>query len=97
MENNRTGDIRETESTSSFINDGDEESQASESLKDFFLSKGLKVVDKREKGGCLWVIGNKDEIDQYIREACNKFHIGGTYGSGRATGYKPGWFTKSQK
>ena len=67
------------------------------SLLEFFRNKGLKVVDKRDKGGCLWVIGSENEIGDYIKEACKLFRISGNYGSGRATGYMPGWFTKSQK
>lgn len=66
-------------------------------LIDFFKSKGLKVIDKRPNGGCLWVIGSESEIGSIVREACRKFHVGGNYGSGRATGQKSGWFTRAQK
>ena len=69
----------------------------STTLIEFFLSKGLKVVDKRPNGGCLWVIGSENEIGSIVREACKKFHVGGNYGSGRATGQKQGWFTRAQK
>lgn len=66
-------------------------------LVSFFKSKGLNVVDKRPKGGCLWVIGSEAEIGAIIQEACKRYHIGGHYGSGRAIGYKNGWFTKASK
>ena len=72
-------------------------SSNAKTLIDFFKSKGLKVIDKRPNGGCLWVIGSESEIGSIVREACREFHVGGNYGSGRATGQKQGWFTRTQK
>lgn len=66
-------------------------------VKTFFESKGLKVVDMRDKGGALWVLGSKGTIDNYVQEACDKFKISGGYSFGLATGFKPGWYTKNKK
>lgn len=68
-----------------------------ETAKDYFLSKGCKIVDKRPSGGCLWVIGKESEIKKYVEEAKRLFKLSGDYcGGGRATSYKPGWFTKDE-
>ena len=32
-----------------------------------------------------------------INEAVEKYGVTGSYGSGKASGYKAGWFTKSKK
>ena len=65
-------------------------------LKDFFLEKGCTVIDKRGSGGCLWVIGDKSEIDNIIMEATKIYHISGFYSAGKATQYRAGWYTKSK-
>ena len=67
-------------------------------LSDFFRQRGMKVIDKRPSGGCLWVVGTEKEIGTIIKEAEQNFSIKGTFcGGGRATGYNPGWFTKADK
>lgn len=67
-------------------------------LKEFFEAKGLEVIDKRPMGGCLWVIGEKGEIDSTIREVGKIFGAYGNYSAGgRATKQRPGWFTKCKK
>jgi hypothetical protein len=98
-EGNRNDVIKKTlNNIENTLNDNiNKETQESESLKDFFVSKGLNVVDNRDKGGCLWVIGDYDDIVQYIREACIKYSISGSYGVGKETGYLNGWYTKTQK
>ena len=68
-------------------------------LKDFFKDKGLEVIDKRPAGGSLWIVGDKDKLTPHIKEA------GGIYGAygkfapngGRATNYRPSWFTMCKK
>ena len=67
------------------------------SLKSYFQNKGFKVVDCRTSGGCLWVIGEKKELEPYVLEAARLFRANGAYGSGKATSYKSGWWTKSDK
>lgn len=67
------------------------------SLKSYFQNKGFKVVDCRTSGGCLWVIGEKKELEPYVLEVARLFRANGAYGSGKATSYKSGWWTKSDK
>lgn len=67
------------------------------SLKSYFQDKGFKVVDCRTSGGCLWVIGEKKQLEPYVLEAARLFRANGAYGSGKATSYKSGWWTKSEK
>jgi len=66
-------------------------------LKSFFEESGLSIIDKRSKGGALWVVGNQAEIGNIIDKAVEKYGISGAYGSGKATNYKPGWYTKANK
>lgn len=66
-------------------------------LKEFFEKKGLKVIDNRKKSGHLWVIGSKNEIDSIVNEAMEIYSATGNYGSGKVSGFKEGWFTKSKK
>lgn len=64
-------------------------------LIDYFKAKGLKIIDLRDKGGCLWILGDKSKIGHFVDEAMRTYHITGGYSSGRATGNKPAWWTKS--
>lgn len=65
------------------------------SLVEFFQSKGLEVIDKRPMGGCLWIVGTQQKIGVTIKEACREYEITGAFcGGGRATGYRPAWYTK---
>ena len=64
-------------------------------LKDFFAMRGLQTVDFRYNNGCLWILGSKNEIDNVIEEAKRVYGIEGGYASGKATNYKPAWWTKS--
>lgn len=66
-------------------------------VKEFFEKNGLEVVDNRNKSGHLWVIGSKNEIDSIVNEAMEIFGATGSYGSGKVSGFKEGWFTKSKK
>lgn len=67
------------------------------SLKAFLEENGLKTVDLREKNGCLWVLGSQKDIGHIVSEAIEKYGVSGGFSSGRATGYKPAWWTKSKK
>ena len=64
----------------------------------FLEKKGLEVIDKREKGGALWVIGGK-ELDPIIKETRKAFGALWTFSQngGRATGNRTSWFTKCTK
>lgn len=70
----------------------------SENLTGFLKNKGLEVVDKREKGGALWVIGDKG-IDPILKETRKLFGALWTYSErgGGATQHRSAWFTKSTK
>lgn len=66
------------------------------SLCEYLEYRGLEVIDKRPYRGRLWVVGTEESIGKMINDAKQIFRIGGTYCSGgRATGYRPGWFTAS--
>lgn len=66
------------------------------SLKEFFESKGFRTIDRRPIS-CLWVIGERDELEPFVNEAKSAFGVKGDYGSSKATGNKNGWWTKEQK
>lgn len=74
-------------------------SENRKSLKDFFSEKGLEVIDKRSAGGCLWVVGEKDKLMPYVKEAGKIFGAYGNYSAkgGRATKNRAGWFTMCKK
>lgn len=74
-----------------------EETTMEKGLKAYFEEKGLTVIDDRKKSGHLWVIGSRNEIDSIVREAMEIYGITGSYGSGKISGFKDGWFTKSKK
>ncbi|WP_406944165.1 hypothetical protein ACJA3J_12340 [Halobacillus sp. SY10] len=65
-----------------------------DSLVEELRGMDLQFIDKRRKGGCLWVVGGA-ELDSVM----NKFAGRGIRfifkpNGGRATKKKPGWFTK---
>ena len=66
-------------------------------VRKFFVDKGMEVIDKRDEGGRLWVIGEKTKIKTIVNEAIEKFEISGKYSSCKETGNKPGWCTKTNK
>ena len=64
-------------------------------LIDELQNAGGKIVDKRENGGALWVIGGKE-----LAAVLKKFKELGVYfmfkaGGGKATGGKDGWWAKT--
>lgn len=72
-------------------------SHAYSEVRSFFEEKGLKVIDRRDEGGRLWVIGDKSIIRNVINEAISKFKISGKYASSKEIFNKPGWCTKTDK
>ncbi len=68
------------------------------SLTGYLKSMGLEVIDKRERGGALWVIGDKG-IDPILKETRKIFGTLWTYSErgGAATRHRAAWFTKSTK
>ena len=67
------------------------------SVKEFFESKNLEVIDARKTTGFLWVLGKQEDIDSIVKEAVSLYKISGSYSSGKTTKFKPGWFTKTKK
>lgn len=80
---------KKKKSTSALSNEG--------SVAEFFKNAGLNVKDDRKKSGFLWVIGEKQDIEEFVDQAIEKFGISGGYGSGKSSGFKQGWFTKTKK
>lgn len=66
-------------------------------LKEFLEKSGLTVIDKRNKGGALWVVGSHEEIGDIIDKAVEKYEISGAYSSSKTTGHRTGWYTKAKK
>lgn len=76
---------------------GKDKSVLGKSLIDFFTSFDLEVIDKRSSGGCLWVVGDKDELSKYLELVETEYGVKGSFGLGRATHGRIGWYTKSEK
>ena len=72
-------------------------SSAPGSMKDYFKSKGLEVIDKREHGGCLWVVGDEAKLKPYLQEVAKLYNAYGKFGAGRATSQRRGWFTRCKR
>ena len=66
-------------------------------VRNFFERKGLAVIDNRDNGGRLWVLGEKDTIRNVVNEAISKFNLSGKYAVSRETKNRPGWCTKTDK
>ncbi len=69
-----------------------------EDLVLFLKSKEIEVIDKRSKGGALWIIGGK-ELDPILKESKKLFGALWTFSQngGGATGFRTSWFTKCSK
>ncbi|WP_373281953.1 AAA domain-containing protein [Compostibacillus humi] len=63
-------------------------------LEKYLLNKGLKVIDKREKGGNLWVIGGVDLKPIFKELATKGVNFTFVSNGSRTTQNKPGWYTK---
>lgn len=89
------------DSTNKSANNDDIKSKTSAapslSVKEFFESKNLEVIDARKTTGFLWVLGKQEDIDSIVKEAVSLYKISGSYSSGKTTKFKPGWFTKTKK
>ena len=75
----------------------DEKTHIESDVRDFFVAKGLEVVDMRDEGGRLWVVGDKTEIRDIVNEAIAKFEISGKYAASKDIKNKAGWCTKTDK
>lgn len=66
-------------------------------VREYFESIGLKTIDTRENGGKLWVIGERTDIEEYVKVASERFGVIGKYSSDRSLGIMSGWCTKTKK
>ena len=66
-------------------------------VRAFFEGKGLEVIDNRDSGGRLWVIGSKEDIRGIVNEAISKFKISGKYASSKESNNRAGWCSKTDK
>lgn len=79
------------------VKTGNEKTHIESDVRDFFVAKGLEVVDMRDEGGRLWVVGDKTEIRDIVNEAIAKFEISGKYAASKDIKNKAGWCTKTDK
>ena len=56
---------------------------------------GIEYIDKRSKGGALWIIGNRDELAELVKK-CRKIGVYFIFkaGGGKATKNRDGWWAK---
>ncbi len=66
-------------------------------VKEFFEKAGYEVIDNRDQGGRLWVVGEKEELRDVVNKALSEFGISGKYSSGKEIGNRNGWYTKTDK
>ncbi|WP_280771833.1 AAA domain-containing protein [Salipaludibacillus daqingensis] len=65
------------------------------SLYDYLERKGFEVVDKRDKGGCIWIVGGKElAADLKYLESIGYIFIFTSKGS-KAIDRRPGWYYKA--
>lgn len=65
-------------------------------ILEILKSAGLRYIDKRNNGGCLWVIGG-EELSDFFSNLCGKgYQFNLTLKGGKATHHQPSWFLKSQ-
>lgn len=65
------------------------------SLTSYFRARGVDVIEKRQKGGALWVVGGRELKRAMDRLRQQGFSFEYTARGGRATGHKPPWWTES--
>jgi hypothetical protein len=71
---------------------------SSSGLSEDLRSSNLEVIDKREAGGALWVLGAASVVKPILERLRNEGEIF-VYASsgGKTTGGRAGWYTKSDK
>ena len=68
-----------------------------EKLYAFLKSKRIRYIDKRAKGGALWIIGGH-ELDSIIMECANLgFIFYYSEKGGRISEGKPGWYYQGKR
>lgn len=68
-----------------------------EALFSLLKDKGIKFIDKREKGGALWIVGGHelDSVMTACRELGYQFFF--SEKGGRITKNQPGWYLRKKK
>lgn len=66
-------------------------------VRKFFENRGHEVVDQRDQGGRLWVLGEKTSIRSDVNAATHKFNISGKYATNKDLKNRSGWCTKTDK
>jgi hypothetical protein len=67
-------------------------------IREYLEKLGIEIIDKRSKGGALWLLGG-EELEPLINDLTNtesitfKFAINGS----KSTANRPSWYTKSNK
>lgn len=74
-----------------------EKNHTDSAVRKFFEDNGLEVVDNRDQGGRLWIVGEKLAIRNVVNAAIAKFGISGKYTAGKDIKNKNGWCTKTDK
>ena len=75
-------------------------SSESSALYQFFASRGWEVIDKRQNGGSLWVVGEKNQLQPVIDEAKKEFdNLSFEYlaKGGKSTKQRASWYTKDKR
>jgi hypothetical protein len=63
-------------------------------LVGFLKEKGLEVVDKREAGGALWVVGGQELAAMMEDLKAKGISFTFSQNGGRASKHRPAWFSK---
>ncbi|MBP1950685.1 AAA domain-containing protein [Virgibacillus litoralis] len=70
---------------------------SNDSLTEYLVSKGLNIIDKRVKGGSLWVVGGS-ELEPTLKELTSKgIHFEYVPNGSRSTEKQPGWYMNPDK
>ena len=80
------------------LNDENVSSTETSSLASYLKDKGLEVIDKRAKGGALWVVGDKS-ISPSLADTKEKYGALWTFCAkgGNASKHRPAWFSQCKK
>jgi len=60
---------------------------------DAIRREGLEAVDRRSKGGALWIVGGTEIADKIKRLAEEGYTFTYAPNGGRATKHRPSWWT----
>lgn len=63
----------------------------------YFTESGFEVIDKRDRGGALWVVGTRKQLEDTVMKQ-NQYLMWKAciVTGGRAVGYRKSWFTRSK-